>query len=140
MPSGCQLRRLGTHQYSAVISGGNVELQLFHLARDGETGAFKVENLAQLQSYGGNLDDYLAAGHPFLTIAPTASAGFTGNILNTTDAQMPINSANTMALGNLRYDAAATGLVSSWSNAAAIGHGTIPPTGVTVFRDPRNGR
>ena len=108
----------GTHQYSAVISGGDVKLQLFHLARDGETGAFKVENLAKLQSYGGNLDDYLAAGHPFLTIAPNASAGFTGNILNTTDAQMPINSANTMALGNLRYDAAATGSVSSWSNGS----------------------
>jgi hypothetical protein len=108
----------GTHQYSAVINGGNVKLQLFHLARDGETGAFKVQNQATLQSLGGNLDDYLAAGHPFLTIAPTATANFTGNILNTTDAQMPVNSANTAALGNLRYDAAATGSASSWFNGS----------------------
>ncbi|MGN6554785.1 MAG: hypothetical protein ACTHLW_13835, partial [Verrucomicrobiota bacterium] len=108
----------GTHQYSAVINGGDVKLQLFHLARDGETGAFKVQNHATLQSFGGNLDDYLAAGHPFLTIASTATASFTGNILNTTDAQMPVNSANTTALGNLRYDAAATGSASSWSNGS----------------------
>jgi hypothetical protein len=108
----------GMHQYSAVINGGDVKLQLFHLARDGETGAFKVQNQAKLQSYGGNLDDYLAAGYPFLTIAPTASASFIGNILNTTGGQMPVNSANTVALGNLRYGAAATGSPSSWSNGS----------------------
>jgi hypothetical protein len=108
----------GSHQYSAVINGGNVKLQLFHLARDGETGAFSVQNQATLHSFGGDLDDYLAAGHPFLTIAPTATASFTGNILNTTDAQMPVNSANTVALGNLRYDAAATGSASTWSNGS----------------------
>ena len=106
----------GTHQYSAVINGGDVRLQLFHLARDGETGAFNVLNHATLQSFGGNLDDYLAAGHPFLTIAPTATASFTGNILNTTEAQMPGNGANTTALGNLRFGAATTGSASSWSN------------------------
>jgi hypothetical protein len=81
-------------------------------------GAFRVQNQATLQSYGGNLDDYLAAGRPFLTIAPTATASFIGNILNTTEAQMPINSANTVALGNLRYGAAATGSPSSWSNGS----------------------
>jgi hypothetical protein len=31
----------GTHQYSAVINGGDVKLQLFHLARDGETGCLQ---------------------------------------------------------------------------------------------------
>jgi hypothetical protein len=106
----------GSHQYSAVINGGNVKLQLFHLARDGETGVFSVQNQAALQSWGGDLDDYLAAGHPFLTLAPTATASFTGNVLNTTEAQMPVNSANSTALGNLRYDAAAIASSNSWSN------------------------
>jgi hypothetical protein len=93
-----------------------VKLQLFHLARDGETGVFSVQNQAALQSWGGDLDDYLAAGHPFLTLAPTATASFTGNVLNTTEAQMPVNSANSTALGNLRYDAAAIASSNSWSN------------------------
>lgn len=92
----------GAHQYSAVIQGGHVKLQNFHLARDGETGAFKIENSAHVESYAGNLDDFLAAGKPFLTIAPTATALFAGNILNTVAAQMPTNSANVTSLANLR--------------------------------------
>lgn len=106
----------GGHQFSAVINGGDVRLQLFHLARDGESGAFKVLNHSRLQSLGGNLDDFLAAGQPFLTIDPTATAEFSGNILNTTSAQMPANSANVTARGNLRIDAPASGADTSWIN------------------------
>ena len=93
----------GTHQYSAVVQGGDVELQLFHVVPDGKSGVFKVENGASLESYGGNLDDVLANGVPFLTIDPTATARFVGHIINATEAQMPPNSGNTTAIGNLRY-------------------------------------
>ena len=92
----------GTHQYSAVINGGDVRLQLFHLARDGETGAFNVLNDASLQNLGGNLTDYLALGRPFLTIDATATAAFIGNIINTDPAQMPTNTLNVTSIGNLR--------------------------------------
>jgi hypothetical protein len=108
----------GGHEFSAAIHGGDVRLQLFHLARDGEAGAFKVTNGARLQSLGGGLDDYLAAGRPFLTIDPTANATFAGNIINTTEGQMPVNSDNVTALGNLRYGAPASGSATSWSNGA----------------------
>ena len=106
----------GSHEFSAVINRGDVELQLFHLARDGESGAFKVLNDARLESLGGNLSDFLAAGQPFLTIAPSAQAVFSGNILNTTSGQMPANSANVTATGNLRFDAAAAGTDTTWTN------------------------
>ena len=92
----------GSHQFSAVINGGDVKLQLFHLARDGESGAFKVQNDASLQNLGGNLTDYLASGRPFLTIDPTATAEFIGNIINTSSSQMPTNSPNVTSIGNIR--------------------------------------
>jgi len=92
----------GMHQYSAVINSGNVRLQLFHLARDGETGVFKVLNDARLQSLGGNLADYLAPPRPFLSIQEAATAEFIGNILNTTSAQMPVNQSNVISMGNVR--------------------------------------
>ncbi len=93
----------GSHQYSAVVKGGNVKLQLFHLARDGETGAFKVENDASLQNLGGDLRDYLSSSKPFLTIDSTATAEFIGNVINTPSSNMPDNSLpNVTATGNLR--------------------------------------
>lgn len=92
----------GTHEFSAVINGGDVKLQLFHLARDGESGAFKVLNDASLQNLGGNLTDYLAAPRPFLTIDATATAEFIGNIINTSESQMPVNSSNVISIGNLK--------------------------------------
>lgn len=92
----------GTHQYSAVINGGDVRLQLFHLARDGEAGAFAVHNTASLQSLGGDLRDYLPAGRPFLTIDAAASAEFIGNVIHTDSSQMPDNTVNVTSIGNLR--------------------------------------
>ncbi len=92
----------GSHEYSAVINGGDVKLQLFHLARDGESGAFKVLNDAGLQNLGGNLTDYLASPRPFLTIDPTATAEFIGNIINTPSSNMPTNTTNVTSIGNLR--------------------------------------
>jgi hypothetical protein len=92
----------GTHEFSAVINGGDVKLQLFHLARDGESGAFKVLNDASLQNLGGNLTDYLAPPRPFLTIETTATAEFIGNIINTRYDQMPTNSSNVTSIGNIR--------------------------------------
>ncbi len=107
----------GVHEYSAVIQGGDVHLQNFHLARDGERGAFKIQNGATLASYAGNLDDYLAAGKPFLTIDPTATASFVGNIINTTEAQMPDDAeSNVTALSNLRFGAPASEPSSEWTN------------------------
>jgi len=107
----------GAHQYSAVLQGGDIKLQNFHLARDGETGAFKIENTTTLESYGGNLDDYLASGKPFLTIDATAAASFIGNILHTVEAQMPDDTEpNVTAQGNLRYGAATVGASSDWTN------------------------
>ena len=107
----------GGHEYSAVINGGDVKLQLFHLARDGETGVFQVLNDASLQSLGGNLTDYLALGRPFLTIDSTATAEFTGNIINTVTEQIPTTTSNVTSNGNLR-----TGIVSTntdWTNGGA---------------------
>lgn len=105
----------GTHHYSAVINGGEVRLQLFHLARDGESGAFQVLNNAGLQNLGGNLRDYLAPGRPFLTIDPKAIAEFTGNIINTDISQMPANASNVTSNGNLMVGAAA-GADKDWTN------------------------
>lgn len=92
----------GSHQYSAVINGGDVELQLFHLAPDGSAGVFKVANDANLQNLGGNLTDHLATGRPFLTIDATATAEFTGNIINADASQMPTTTFNVTSTGNLR--------------------------------------
>jgi hypothetical protein len=92
----------GTNQYGAVINGGNVKLQLFHLAADGETGVFKVTNTASLQNLGGDLRDLLGTGRPFLTIDSTATAAFIGNVLNVSESQMPTNTANVTSIGNLR--------------------------------------
>jgi hypothetical protein len=92
----------GTHQYSAVINGGDVRLQLFHLARDGEAGVFVVNNNASLQNLGGDLDDPLGSTLPFLTIDSTATAAFIGNVLNVSASQMPTNTANVTSIGNLR--------------------------------------
>jgi hypothetical protein len=99
-----------------VIRGGDVRLQLFHLARDGDLGAFQVRNNAKLRSIGGNLDDFLRAGRPFLTIDPAASAMFAGNIINTTAAQMPSNSGNVAAIGNLRLGDDPSGSDTTWTN------------------------
>ncbi len=92
----------GGHQYSAVIKGGDVRLQLFHLARDGESGAFRVHNNASLRNLGGNLTDELKSPRPFLTIDPTATAEFIGNIINTPSSNMPSNTFNVTSIGNLR--------------------------------------
>lgn len=92
----------GTHQYSAVINGGDVRLQLFHLARDGESGAFMVNNNASMKNLGGDLRDYLPLGHPFLTIDATATAEFSGNVINTPASQMPADTANVTSIGNIR--------------------------------------
>jgi hypothetical protein len=93
----------GSHQYSAVINGGNVRLQLFHLVHVGGSGVFKVANTASLQNLGGNLKDLLPTGRPFLTINSTATAAFIGNIINvSSSSQMPTNTANVTSIGNLR--------------------------------------
>ena len=92
----------GTHQYGAVINGGHVKLQLFHLAADGESGVFKVTNTASLQNLGGDLRDFLATGRPFLTIDSTATAAFIGNVINAGASQMPTTAANVTSIGNLR--------------------------------------
>ena len=90
----------GTHQYSAAIRGGNIRLQLFHLARDAEVGAFKVEGTASLRSLGGTLDDYLSK--PFILIDPDATAEFIGNVINTSVSNMPQNTTNVSVKDNLR--------------------------------------
>jgi hypothetical protein len=92
----------GTHQYSAVLNGGDVRLQLCHLAADGESGVFAVYNNARLQNLGGDLRDRLGSGRPFLIIDLTASAEFIGNVINVDSAQMPTNTANVTSIGNLR--------------------------------------
>ena len=130
----------GGHQYSAVISGGDVRLQLFHLARDGEAGAFQVLNQAKLASIGGNLDDFLATGRPFLTVAPAASAMFAGNVIHTTAGQMPANSEKVAAIGNLRFGESSAGSETTWTNGtgnrewnvAGNWDGGIPGAGSTA--------
>ena len=92
----------GSHAYSAVLNGGDVKLQLFHLSPAAKTNVFKLLNHATLRNLGGNLRDYLPAGHPFLTLPPTATAAFIGNVINTTYGQMPVNTANVTSLGNLQ--------------------------------------
>ncbi|WP_186804844.1 glycosyl hydrolase family 28-related protein [Limihaloglobus sulfuriphilus] len=92
----------GTHQYSAVINGGDVRLQLFHLARDAEQGTFKINENGNLHNLGGNLSDYLSPPRPFLSIDQNANGLFIGNIINTSQDQMPANTNNVTSIGNLR--------------------------------------
>jgi hypothetical protein len=92
----------GTHQYSTVINGGDVRLQLFHLARDGEAGVFMVNGNGILRNFGGNLIDYLSPPRPFLSIDQNAYGLFIGNIINTSQDQMPANTNNVTSIGNLR--------------------------------------
>jgi len=92
----------GPHQYSAAIYGGDVRLQLFHIADAGEGGAFKVSDTANLQNVGGNLKSHLPWGRPFLTVEPDAAAEFIGNIINTVPGQMPSNTTNVTSRGNIR--------------------------------------
>lgn len=107
----------GSHAYSAVLNGGDVRLQLFHLSPAAKTNVFKLLNHATLRNLGGNLRDSLPAGRPFLTLPGTATAAFIGNIINTTSGQMPGNSANVTSLGNLRVGAPADGTDRTWGNA-----------------------
>ena len=107
----------GSHAYSAVLNGGDVRLQLFHLSPAAKINVFKLLNNATLRNLGGNLRDSLPAGRPFLTLPATATAAFIGNIINTTSGQMPVNTANVTSLGNLRVGASADGTDRTWSNA-----------------------
>lgn len=94
----------GTHQYSAMINGGDVRLQLFHLFPVGQSGVFRVRNTAVLHNLGGNLRDYLGttpSGRLFLDMDTTASAAFVGNVINTVSSKMP-SGANVTSRGNLR--------------------------------------
>jgi hypothetical protein len=94
----------GTHQYSAMINGGDVRLQLFHLFPVGQSGVFRVRNAAVLQNLGGNLRNYLGTtpfGRLFLDMDATASAAFVGNVINTVSSKMP-SGANVTSRGNLR--------------------------------------
>ncbi len=106
----------GSHAYSAVINGGDVRLQLFHLSPAAKIGAFKVLNNASLKSLGGNLRENLPAGRPFLTIGTAATAGFIGNVINTTAGQMPASSAKVTSLGNLMVGASPAGTDRTWTN------------------------
>lgn len=93
----------GTHQYSAVINGGDVRLQLFHLSPAAEVGVFRLNNSAGLRNLGGNLRSQLPSGRAFLTIDAAATAEFVGNVINTQlSSQMPSNTANVTSRGNLR--------------------------------------
>lgn len=106
----------GTHQISVLLHGGDVRLQLFHVARDAEIGTFQLHNNAKLSSIGGNLENFLRTGRPFLTTTSTASALFAGNIINTTTGQMPSNSGTVTAIGNLRVGERASGSDTTWTN------------------------
>jgi hypothetical protein len=92
----------GCHAVSADINGGDVELQLFHLARDAESTVFSIRNNAQLRNIGGNLTDYLDGTRPYVGIDSTASAEFIGNIIRTPSSNMPQNTFNITSTGNVR--------------------------------------
>ena len=92
----------GGPQYSAVINGGDVRLQLFHVNREPAVGAFMVNNDASLQNLGGSFTSDLRLGRDFLTIESTATAEFIGNVIDTDATQMPANTFNVTSIGNLR--------------------------------------
>lgn len=107
----------GSHANSAVINGGDVRLQLFHISPAATIGAFKVLNSAGLKSLGGNQRDNLPAGRPFLTTGAAATASIMGNVINTTSAQMPVNSASVTSLGNLRVGNSAVSTDRTWASS-----------------------
>lgn len=107
----------GSHACSAVLNGGDVRLELFHLSPAAKSNVFKLLNKATLRNLGGNLRDSLQAGQPFLTLPATATAAFIGNVINTTSGQMPANTANVTSRANLRVGAAADGTDRLWNNA-----------------------
>jgi len=89
----------GTNNRSVRANGGDVELQLFHIARDAEDFAWDIRNAACVRSLGGNVTNYVDR---FLSIEPTAQAEFTGNIIRTSVSEMPVNTSNVTSRGNLR--------------------------------------
>jgi hypothetical protein len=89
----------GTNDRSVLAGGGDLELQLFHIARNAETAAFDIRNEANVRNLGGNVTDYV---NVFLQIEPTARAAFIGNIIRTSPSQMPVNTSNVLSIGNLR--------------------------------------
>ncbi|MBK1825873.1 glycosyl hydrolase family 28-related protein [Haloferula rosea] len=107
----------GSHQFSSVLRDGDVELQLFHIAPGGQAGTFKLQDDASLTNIGGNLRNHLPNGRPYLIIDPSASATFTGNIINTVPGQMPANTSNVTSIANLRIDEAPSGTDTIWTNA-----------------------
>jgi hypothetical protein len=106
----------GSHANSAVINGGDVRLQLFHVSPAAKISAFKVTNSASLIHLGGNLRDNLPAGRPYLTNSAAATVSIIGNVINTVSAQMPVSNANVTSLGNLRVGDAAATTDRTWSN------------------------
>lgn len=94
----------GSHQYSSVINGGDVRLQLFHLFPVGQSGVFQVNNTASLKNLGGNLRDHLGSSPSsrlFLETGAAATAEFVGNVINTVPSKMP-SGTNVTSRGNLR--------------------------------------
>ncbi|MCU0788637.1 MAG: glycoside hydrolase family 55 protein, partial [Verrucomicrobia bacterium] len=108
----------GSHAHSAVINGGDVRLQLFHISPAAKVSALEVLNSASLKNLGGNQRESLPAGRPYLTVSPMATATIVGNIINTTAAQMPVASPNVTSLGNLRVGDAAVVTDRLWSNGS----------------------
>ncbi|VGO12814.1 hypothetical protein PDESU_01368 [Pontiella desulfatans] len=104
----------GAHEYSAVIRGGDVELQNLLIQRDGTSGTYLIENSATVETYASSLDN--KQNNIFLTIDPTASILFAGNVLNLDQSQMPSNTVNTTSIGNLRFGAGTTEASNDWNN------------------------
>ena len=88
----------GIPDHSVVVNGGNLDLQLFHNGKAG-TAAFDVRGTGNLSCIGGDVTNYV---NTFLLIDPNATAEFISNIINTSAAQMPVDSSNVTSIGNLR--------------------------------------
>jgi hypothetical protein len=88
----------GIADHSVVVNGGSLDLELFNNVKAGAVG-YDVRGTGSLICIGGDVLDYVDT---LLLIEPGATANFTANVLNTSESQMPVNSANVISIGNLR--------------------------------------
>jgi hypothetical protein len=88
----------GIADHSVVVNSGRLELLLFNNVKAGAV-AYDVQGTAALSCISADVLNYVDT---FLLIGPNATAEFISNIINTSEAQMPVNSSNVTSIGNLR--------------------------------------
>ena len=96
-----------TNGLSSVVADGKVQFYLTNVAEcvaaDTQTCQVLVRGNNGAFHCGGHPTDHLVSGVSYLTIDPTATAEFIGNIINADSGDMPVNDPpEVICTGNLR--------------------------------------